>query len=300
MNERVQAVVVRWRGGDEVRRCLASLIDHGGPSLGRVVLVDSGSGDDGAKRIAAEFADVRVVALTENRGFAHAAGCGVVEGDEPMLLLLNPDAEVRPGSLEILVSILEKSPNAAGAIPILEGADGAAQHRWQLRRLPTVARLALGLPGAPAFTTPPDLPTAVAQPAAAAWLVRRTVWEALGGLNPSFAPAWWEDVDFCARLGAQLGTPGFPVSEPFIVVPEARMGHLGGSSVSNLGDAEFLTAFNRNLLLYASRHHPQRLAFIRRGLRLSLAGRALLRPSRREAYKAALAHTSLQDSSRGP
>ena len=39
----VVAVVVRWRGGDEVRRCLRSLTDHGGPALHRVVLVDSGS-----------------------------------------------------------------------------------------------------------------------------------------------------------------------------------------------------------------------------------------------------------------
>lgn len=292
MNEKVQAVVVRWRGGDEVRRCLASLIDRGGPFLGRVDLVDSGSGDGGAERLAAEFADVHIVALTENRGFAHAAGCGVAEGDEPMLLLLNPDAEVRHGSIETLVSFLEGFPKAAGAVPILEGADGASQHRWQLRSLPTVARLALGLPGAPAFTASPDLPTAVAQPAAAAWLVRRTVWEALGGLDPGFVPAWWEDVDFCARLGARLRAPGFPASEPFIVVPEARMSHLGGSSVSNLGDTEFLTAFNRNLLLYASRHYPQRLALIRLGLRLSLAGRALLRPSRRAAYRAALARIS--------
>ncbi|MFV2072862.1 MAG: glycosyltransferase family 2 protein [Thermoanaerobaculales bacterium] len=289
MNEKVQAVVVRWRGGDEVRRCLASLIAHGGTSLGSVVLVDSGSGDGGAERLAAEFADVRVVALAENRSFAHAAGCGVAEGDEPLVLLLNPDAEVRPGSIGTLVSFLTRSPEAAGAVPILEGIDGVAQYRWQLRKLPTVARLALGLPGAPAFKAPPERPTAVAQPAAAAWLVRRTVWDALGGLDPGFVRAWWEDVDFCARLDAGLKAPGFPASEPFIVVPQARMSHLGGSSVSKLTEPEFLTAFNRNLLLYASRHHPHRLALIRRSLRLSLAGRALLHPSRRAAYRAASA-----------
>jgi GT2 family glycosyltransferase len=127
----------------------------------------------------------------------------------------------------------------------------------------------------------------VEQPAAAAWLVRRSVWNELGGLDESFAPAWWEDVDFCARLretGRKRGT----TSAGFWVAPRARITHRGGSSLAQLTDSEFLVAYHRNLLRYAGRHHPGSLGPVRAGLRLSLALRALSRPSRRAAYLAAM------------
>ena len=114
------------------------------------------------------------------------------------------------------------------------------------------------------------------------------MWEHMGGLDPTFAPAWWEDVDFCSRLGSRLTEPEFPFDEGFVVQPAARLRHVGGTSVSALGPTAFLKAYYRNLLHYAARHHPGHLGQIRRGLILSLAARMLFRPSQREAYRAAL------------
>jgi GT2 family glycosyltransferase len=202
-------------------------------------------------------------------------------------LLLNPDTEVREGAVEKLASLLERRPDAAGAVPLLENFDGTSQHRWQLRQLPGVTRLAVGLPGASAFSSPPTSTTPVAQPAAAAWMVRRTVWEALGGLDPTFEPAWWEDVDLCARLRDRLADPDFPADEGFVLEPAARLRHGGGSSIAALGPEAFFTAYYTNLLRYTARHHPGRLGLIRKCLHASLAARMLLRPARREAYRAA-------------
>jgi GT2 family glycosyltransferase len=280
----VGAVVVRWRGGDEVRRCLRSLVERGGGSLSRVVLVDSGSGDNGADRLRREFASIEVVALAENRSFAWAAGRGAARCSEPYLLLLNPDCRVPAGSLEELVEFLDGRPHIAGAVPLLISEDGRPQQHWQLRHLPGVARLAAGRVGAPMFPHgPPSDPAPVEQPAAAAWLVRRTVWDTLGGLDPVFEPAWWEDVDFCARLQRH---PKLCESVPqgFWVVPEARITHLGGSSLRHLSDAEFLSAYYRNLLRYTRRHNRGAFVFVRASLRLSLLTRALVRPGRRSAY----------------
>ena len=289
----IQAVVVRWRGGDEVRRCLSSLLANAGPFLARVVLVDSGSGDGGAERLASEFPDVEVIALADNRGFAYAADRGAGEGVEPLLMLLNPDIEVEAGAVDAMVNLLKDHPRAAGVVPLLEGFDDASQYRWQLRHIPGAARLACGLSGAPAFSTPPQAPVAVPQPAAAAWLVRRTVWEILGGLDPTFEPAWWEDVDFCARLRDRLGETGFPADEGFVVEPAARLRHGGGSSVAALGREAFFTAYYTNLLRYTARHHPGRLGLIRKGLQISLSVRTILRPDQKQALRAALKATSL-------
>jgi GT2 family glycosyltransferase len=292
----IQAVVVRWRGGDEVRRCLSSLLANAGPLLARVVLVDSGSGDGGAERLTSEFPDIEVIALADNRGFAYAADRGAGEGVEPLLLLLNPDIEVEAGAVDSMVDLLKDRPRAAGVVPLLKGFDDASQHRWQLRHLPGAARLGLGLSGAPAFSTPPQAPVAVPQPAAAAWLVRRTVWEVLGGLDPTFEPAWWEDVDFCARLRDRLGEPGFPADEGFVVEPAARLHHGGGSSVAALGREAFFTAYYTNLLRYTARHHPGRLGLIRKGLQVSLSVRMFFRPEQKQALRAALKATALNRS----
>jgi GT2 family glycosyltransferase len=273
----IAVVVVRWRGGDEVDHCIASLLSNGGERLSDVVLVDSGSGDGGAERLATAFPQVEVIALPENRSFAWAAGQGVAATSAEYLLLLNPDTTVPPDSIDTLAGFLDQHPDAAGAVPLLESPDGSLQHRWQLRRLPSLLRLATGLPGAPAFPTGVgSAPQVVEQPAAAAWLLRRCVWDELGGLDPCFAPAWWEDVDLCQRLhhsGLRLW-----------VVPAARVKHVGGSSLSHLDDSRFLIAYHSNLLRFVHRHHSRWIRLIRAGVRLSLLLRAAFRPARRDAY----------------
>jgi len=284
----VTAVVVRWRGGDEVDRCLRSLLSRGRPEIGRIVLVDSGSSDGGGERLASEYSDVETILLPENRSFAVAASTGVDHGSEPLLLLLNPDTEIGAGALTPLVRFLDENTEVAGAVPLLMNSDGTHQHQWQLRRLPGSQRLALGLPGKSQFGSPPETPCTVEQPAASAWLVRRSVWEALGGLDSRFAPAWWEDVDFCARLAVAVGTNSFPASKGFHVVPASHILHRGGSSLANLSDGAFLITYYRNLLRYAERHHRSRFTLIRRGLILSLRCRSVVRPSRRTAYLAVL------------
>ena len=277
----VAAVVVRWRGGDEVGRCLASLLAFGGETLSRIILVDSGSGDGGAERLAATFPDIEVLALDANRSFAHAANRGVATVDDELVFLLNPDTEIVENSVSTLTTTAARRPDSAGVVPLLVNPDGSSQHRWQLRRLPTVGRLATGRPGAPACSQPPAGEIAIEQPAAAAWLIRRDVWRALDGFDESFTPAWWEDVDLCARLAGKTGDPRFPADEGFIVAPDARVIHAGGSSVSELSQSDFLNAYYGNLLRYATRHHPRYTGLIRLGLRCSLTGRSVLRPSLR-------------------
>jgi len=265
---------------------MRSLLAQSGADLTRIVLVDSGSGDGGAQRLAASHPEVEIIALAENRSFAHAANTGVAAITEDLIFLLNPDTELDQGAVATLVEELEQRPQTAGVVPLLFNADGSPQHLWQLRRLPTSARLATGRSGAPAFSSPPTAPAGVIQPAAAAWLIRRDVWTALGGFDESFAPAWWEDVDFCARLADRLGTADFPVDRGFAVVPRARVRHQGGSSLEELDRTAFLSVFSSNLLRYAAIHHPKNLPMIRFGLRWSLAVRALARPRQSGTYLA--------------
>jgi hypothetical protein len=92
---RTVAVVVRWRGGDEVDRCLRSLLRHGGRELERVTLVDSGSAD-GGRRLAA-FPRSRS-SPRRSRSFAFAANRG--ETAPAPACSCSTDTELSPGAVD--------------------------------------------------------------------------------------------------------------------------------------------------------------------------------------------------------
>ena len=81
-------------------------------------------------------------------------------------------------------------------------------------------------------------------------------------------PAWYEDVDLCARLGRE-GT--------ILYLPDARFRHRGGESASRLGYARFLPIFYRNALRYraralrARRRAPATALLLAKGMVLRLA-----------------------------
>ena len=173
------------------------------------------------------------MALAENRSFAHAANTGAAAITDDLVFLLNPDTEVEEGAVATLVEALEQRPRTAGVVPLLVNPDGSTQHRWQLRRLPTVARLATGRSGAPAFSSPP---TARQLP----WRNRRRRrgWSGATCGGPSA-----DSTSPSPRRGGRMwiSVPGwpaawarsdFPADEGFVVVPRARVRHQGGSSLA--------------------------------------------------------------------
>jgi len=281
---RIAAVVVRWKGGEEVERCLRSLEAEDPSKPDEIILVDAGSGDGGAEHLAKVFPSIRVEALGENPGFACAANHGVQATSSEFILLLNPDTEILPRALGLLATYLREHPRLAGVVPLLENTDGSSQFRWQLKELPTPGDLGRGHPGKPTLKQCPTEPKAITQPAAAAWLIRRQVWDVLEGFEPAFFPAWWEDVDFCARLQWLITDPASPWNDAWHVIPSAGFRHEGGSSVSSLGNRAFLDAFFGNLLKYAHRHHQRDLPAIRNRLQRTLISRGILRPLRFRDY----------------
>jgi hypothetical protein len=272
---RVRAVVVSWNSEGLVGRAAASI-----PSPARVVVVDNASADGSAGE--AERAGAVVVRLRENIGFGPACnlGAGAGAGLPPAetLLFLNPDAALvdGPATLAALLAELDADPCVAAAAPVLEG-DGQAS--FQLRRLPSLGSLAREaflvnrlFPSNRGFLRERYLdrdrrvPFDVEQPAAAALLVRASVFAEVGGFDPSFAPAWFEDVDLCAKILES----GYRIR----FVPAARASHVGGTTMRALPYDDYLPLYTRNLLRYLRRHAGLP---VRAGATFVLAVGALLR-----------------------
>jgi N-acetylglucosaminyl-diphospho-decaprenol L-rhamnosyltransferase len=119
-----------------LRRCLRSLREHP-PATGemRVSVVDSGSPDGTPDMVAREFPEVRLL-RRDNIGFS-AANNLVLRGSEAAaVLLLNPDTEVYPGTLDVALARLRSEPRIGmvGVKLVLES--GALDHACK-RSFPT-------------------------------------------------------------------------------------------------------------------------------------------------------------------
>jgi len=249
--------IVTWNSERWIERCLQSLRAACGRLEYEVVVYDNASSD---ATLAAMGKDVEVIRGAVNDGFAAGVNRVASRTSGRYLFLLNPDCELSPRSLELLVGFLDENPAIAAAAPLLSDEAGESQREFQLRRLPTLATLiseAFGIdklfPGNPmtARYRYRELelthPQPVEQPAAAALLVRREVFTEVGPLDERFTPAWFEDVDYCRRLAA--------AGKTIFVVPAARARHFGGASLEHVPFAEFIALWYRNMWLYARKWH---------------------------------------------
>jgi len=246
-------VIVTWNSERWIDRCLQSIAGACGGLAYEVIVYDNASVD---ATLSAIGNGVDVIRGTANDGFAAGVNRVAARASGRYFFLLNPDCELAPRALEILVEFLDANPVVAAAAPLLSDEAGDSQREFQLRRLPTLATLVSEVFGIDKLFPANRMtaryryrelelthPQPVEQPAAAALLLRREVFAEVGPLDERFAPAWFEDVDYCRRLAAAGHT--------IFVVPEARARHFGGASLEHIPFAEFIALWYRNMWLYA-------------------------------------------------
>lgn len=134
----LEVVIVSSTGArDLLRDCLASLRANpynGGPML--VHVVDNASTDGTPEMVREEFPEVRLHALDWNTGFCHGNNVALSEAQAPYVLVLNPDTEVYPWSLDHMVELMESDPKIGMSSCRLELRDGSLDHAAK-RSFPT-------------------------------------------------------------------------------------------------------------------------------------------------------------------
>jgi GT2 family glycosyltransferase len=131
----LEVVIVSSTGALELLRAsLRSLRENpysGGPML--VHVVDNASSDGTPEMVRNEFPEVRLHALEWNSGFCFANNVVLRALSMPYVLVLNPDTEIYPGSLDHMMGLMEGEPTIGVSTCRLEKRDGTLDHAAKSR-----------------------------------------------------------------------------------------------------------------------------------------------------------------------
>jgi N-acetylglucosaminyl-diphospho-decaprenol L-rhamnosyltransferase len=248
----VAVVVVNYESGPALLRCVEGWQAEG---AAEVVVVDNGSRDGSVDRVRTRFPDLEVVVPGANLGYGSAANRGVAASVSPLVLVCNPDLEVRPGALATLAEALEQDPRCALVGPMIRTTGG--DRYPSARTFPSLidagghALFGIFAPGN-RFTRSyqqadlgdrHDAPVVVDWLSGACFLARRSALEQVGGFDEAYF-MYAEDVDLCWRLAAA----GWTVSW----VPDAEVTHLQGVSTDH-HPYRMILEHHRSLLRFARR-----------------------------------------------
>ncbi len=253
------AVIVNYNAGEELRRTLQSVAEECTGLDWEAVVVDNASTDGSAAVVPGVLRQVALVQNRTNVGFSRAVNQATAATSAPLVLLINPDCQLRPGALSQMRAVLEAEAECAIVGPRILDPDGAIQ--GSARGDPDMLTGMFGrtsglralLPFLPAARRNVVVEDAIASGQAsvavdwvsgACMLIRRSALEAVGGFDEQYF-LYWEDADLCRRLRQQ----GYQIR----YVPGAESVHAVGHS-SRTARRSSIRAFHDSAYRYYATH----------------------------------------------
>lgn len=208
-------VIVSYNNEKQILKCLDSIVAETKSTLTQLIMVDNASSDGtmillresttsitGTTSITSKNIRIKIIDNKENLGYSKAVNQGFREANSEVILLLNADTILTPGSLNELLRF-EKNNRPCVIGPCLLNPDGTVQP--SVFHLPTVVgaikEFWLGRKGAYSKYTPAgNLPVKVEAVLGGAMLFSREVIEKVGRFDERYF-MYFEDLDYCQRVG---------------------------------------------------------------------------------------------------
>jgi len=288
VTDELLVVTVTYSPGPHLDRFLATL-SHATERSVTVVLADNGSTDGAPEAAVERYPNVRLLRTGGNFGYGTAANRGVAQadGDGEYFMVVNPDVQWGPGSIDALLEAAQRWPEAGSLGPLIRDPDGAvypsARHQPSLIRggmHAVIGPFWKNNPWTAAYRqeklAPSERP--VGWLSGSCLLLRRVAFEQIGGFDERYF-MYMEDVD----LGDRLIKAGWQN----IYVPTSEIVHAKGHATGR-DPASNLAAHHRSTYTFLADRHPRWWqAPLRWTIRGALATRTglVVRNSRRQKAK---------------
>jgi O-antigen biosynthesis protein len=238
---RVSIVIPTYNGYEITARCLDAIHRRTAGSY-EVIVVDDASSDRTAERLAA-VPGLRIVENSQNLGFTESVIAGAESARGEFMVFLNNDTQVQPGWLEALIQVMDGDSKVGAAGSKLLFPDGRLQETGSIIWSDgTGANLGYGRdPELPEYNYVRDVDYC----SAAALIVRRSAYDAVGGFDRTFVPGYYEDTDLCFAIRAH----GLRV----VCVPQSLVVHDHGASFGSEEGRKAIGPFTKDAM-HVNRH----------------------------------------------
>ncbi len=258
----VAVIILNWNGKEILAEFLPSVVRHSNVAGVTVYVADNGSTDNSVAFVENEFPSVKIIKLDKNYGFAGGYNRAIDMVQEKYTILLNSDVEVTENWLEPLIEYMDKHENVAACQPKILSYRNKNEFEYAGAAGGYIDKFGFPFCRGRFFNIfeedkgQYDQTEEIFWATGACLFVRTDVYKQVGGLDDDFF-AHMEEIDLCWRIWAR----GYSI----VYIPESKVYHLGGATLSKTNPHKTFLNFRNNLyLLYKNMHsHYRRRMVIR-------------------------------------
>jgi GT2 family glycosyltransferase/peptidoglycan/LPS O-acetylase OafA/YrhL len=232
---KVSVIIVSYNTRDMTLECLQSIVTQTRDVSYEIIVIDNNSSDGSSDAIRRQFPDLKLIALTENVGFARANNLAAKEARGERLLLLNPDTVILDRAIDKLIAFADQTPSfhVWGGRTLYGDGRLNPTSCWRRITLWNLTCFALGLTyfarRSPLLNSESyggwdrDTTRHVDIVTGCFFLIDHDLWTQLNGFDPTFF-MYGEEADLCHRARQAGARPA--------ITPSATIVHYGGASDS--------------------------------------------------------------------
>lgn len=241
----VAVVILNWNGRKYLEQFLPSVLASS--YTNKVVYVaDNGSTDDSISLLTARFPEVKIISHATNEGFAGGYNRALKEVPEEYLVLLNSDIEVTQSWLEPAVALFNNHPDLAAIQPKILDYNNKQYFEYAGAAGGWIDRFGYPFSKGRIFDVLEqdqgqyDTPTEIFWASGAAMIIKKSVFNEVGGFDPYFF-AHQEEIDLCWRIHLA----GYKIMS----CPSSVVYHIGGGTLPKDNPNKIFLNFRNNLIM---------------------------------------------------
>jgi GT2 family glycosyltransferase len=250
--------IINTNNRDITLQCLRSIYETAGDLNLEVFVVNNYCQDDSNEAIRAGFPQVKTIDNDRILGFSTNNNLVFSQANGRNLLLLNDDTILRPGSLQKMLTFMDKYSDVGVVGANLINPDESSQKSYDRSPHPLYDGLQPISEWLVPLPSSNGAPLEVGYVCGACMLVRGEAAKKVGLLDTSFDPLYSEEVDWCFRIQKA----GWKIYH----LPEALVVHFGGSTMNRMPTNRYQRIFEKKALFFRKHYSPTAVAIYKSSL----------------------------------